>query len=600
MYQVFHDKEGINMNKKRVEMLSKNYLENKFLESERIDPKINDNDKEPSWDGFIWLYETNELKKDNIIRVPIQLKGTYRENFDGQTMKYRLKKNDLVNYKNDNGVLFLVVQIKNKNNCKVYYNDLLSTDISMIINNMKDNNSKDLLFKHYDMSNYKSIETVLINFANNRRMLSPKDKYLKNIHHFDEVIIEFESYQENLLQTLFESKIIYGKFKSLPSKLFPITRGKLDYVTNKINTKVSIDKKVYYKEINLTITKDNYCINIGNSLQFIYNNLKPNEGNVKIGLKGNFNSRYYDAIFLKSLFKHQYLNVNNNKVDVIIPSTVITDIHSEIELLEKIHELYLILGIKEDMDLSKIKDDDRDILYSLIDYFINKNKKAMSINKNGLATIKFFNLTLKFCANKKENNEIDLYNIFDTSLSSKCRYIYSDGEINESFYFSLTKKDFMEISNINYDKIYLDICKYNKISKILLRTLNIYMLELIHAYDESNNNEIYSFCKRIGEYIMENYEKKDDILYVYAKLNHYQLIKRKRKLCDTEIEDLMEFKITYVNKQDTEDILCAISILTGSQKEANYYFSKLSDERRNDFISYPIYKLYQRDCENLV
>ena len=71
---------------------------------------INDNDKEPSWDGFIYLYNSNDLKAENIkYRVPVQVKGKNAPNLlKKQWISYETELKHLRNYYSDGGVFYIV------------------------------------------------------------------------------------------------------------------------------------------------------------------------------------------------------------------------------------------------------------------------------------------------------------------------------------------------------------------------------------------------------------------------------------------------------------------------------------------------------------
>ena len=60
---------------------------------------INDNDKEPSWDGFVYTYKNQSLKVEDIeYRVPVQVKGKNDERLlKKQTIQYPVEYKHLRN-----------------------------------------------------------------------------------------------------------------------------------------------------------------------------------------------------------------------------------------------------------------------------------------------------------------------------------------------------------------------------------------------------------------------------------------------------------------------------------------------------------------------
>lgn len=56
--------------------------------SKSISPYIVENDKEPFWDGGVYLYKENKDKKESFLgRVPVQLKGKLVKSFANKKFK---------------------------------------------------------------------------------------------------------------------------------------------------------------------------------------------------------------------------------------------------------------------------------------------------------------------------------------------------------------------------------------------------------------------------------------------------------------------------------------------------------------------------------
>ena len=53
------------MDNKAIETLSVNAVKNSIVTSDFLDQFINDNDKEPFWDGAIYIYDNKSKKKVN-------------------------------------------------------------------------------------------------------------------------------------------------------------------------------------------------------------------------------------------------------------------------------------------------------------------------------------------------------------------------------------------------------------------------------------------------------------------------------------------------------------------------------------------------------
>ena len=73
----------------------------------------------------------------------------------------------------------------------------------------------------------------------------------------------------------------------------------------------------------------------------------------------------------------------------------------------------------------------------------------------------------------------------------------------------------------------------------------------------------------------------------YWKINKFQMLKRKGKLTD---EDLNEI---YSMEENTKDdmVICAVNILLDNKYKAKRKISELSQEKRKMFMDFPIYNL---------
>lgn len=88
----------------------KNYIQG----SEIISQHISENDKEPFWDGALYLYAKPNKAKDSFMgRVPVQLKGQEIDKFKRKKYRYNISIEDLKAYLND-PTIYIVCQEKNK------------------------------------------------------------------------------------------------------------------------------------------------------------------------------------------------------------------------------------------------------------------------------------------------------------------------------------------------------------------------------------------------------------------------------------------------------------------------------------------------------
>jgi hypothetical protein len=134
-----------------------------------LSPFINDGEKEPSWDGNIYIYSNKDKKKDGIKKVPVQVKGKYNNDFSKETIKFPVAVIDLENYLNDGGVIFFVVLIGNNGlDTKIYYSCLLPVKLRSILDNNIKKKKRSIELKPFPDDNLKKV-SVLLNFYDHRQ-----------------------------------------------------------------------------------------------------------------------------------------------------------------------------------------------------------------------------------------------------------------------------------------------------------------------------------------------------------------------------------------------------------------------------------------------
>ena len=111
------------------------------------------------------------------------------------------------------------------------------------------------------------------------------------------------------------------------------------------------------------------------------------------------------------------------------------------------------------------------------------------------------------------------------------------------------------------------------------------MLEVIKAYDESNNIKFLELADYINERILEHRDNAVDII------NKMQIVKRKRALNYKEKDLIYDLK----DAEDDLIIQCGIAILLDNKSDYERFFSKLSENEKNAFKEFPIYNLLDKE-----
>ena len=149
------------------EKLATSAVETAIEKTDRLSSFINSGDKEPCWDGNIYIHEGKNHTKKNIKKVATQVKGKLvSRNQVADSIKYRISSDDLTAYMMNGGTMFFVVYIdKNtKDALQIYYAALLPMKIKGILSEAKDSYRVD--FQKFPDDNLLKTE-IFVNFYDN-------------------------------------------------------------------------------------------------------------------------------------------------------------------------------------------------------------------------------------------------------------------------------------------------------------------------------------------------------------------------------------------------------------------------------------------------
>ena len=140
-----------------------------------------------------------------------------------------------------------------------------------------------------------------------------------------------------------------------------------------------------------------------------------------------------------------------------------------------------------------------------------------------------------------------------------------------------------------YSNVDIDIIKetFNSLDskEETIERYNLWMLEVIKAYDESNNIKFLELADYINERILEHRDNAVDVI------NKMQIVKRKRALNYKEKDLIYDLK----DAEDDLIIQCGIAILLDNKSDYERFFSKLSENEKNAFKEFPIYNLLDKE-----
>lgn len=576
------------MNSVKIEKRSISELKSWIAEHDLLDEYINDNDKGPSWDGYIMVYTDEDLKAEHIkYKIPVQVKGKCKNELINRKMiTYPVEYRHLQNYYSDGGVVYFVIAISEDAKRKtIFSNALTPVKLKELLKNdeKKPNRTKNIPLQR--LNNVRELYVLLLQYGHDskrqgtgqcdlmRRTIDLSE--LRDIDKLEATVISATS-EKDALKKIFSGEVgLFGHLEKadiwLPVEYSQQIRLKMRAV-NCYDEAVKIDGTEFYERFRIEkddesikiIFSDNLCIKL---MDIGYT--------VILALKGTVESLRQDVFFMKALLSGQKLELGETVEIEICSDAVGNDFLVGIKITDAFTcacERYDVRPSKEmknytEQDWKKMqelidlyhgyiipKDGDiawhmwwwEDKLYPFIVYIENNKARAINIFKDD-----------KFVAGVKseeKNYRVPIFASLNRNIWNKLYDVREQTLIRE-----------IEQSDINMETAPLFISIF---------------IELMWAYDDTKNEKYYNVALLIIEKLIEL-----DNDNSAAIINRMQLIYRKRTLSEEEME-----KLESIEEQD-HLTKCAVNILLDNKRITKKYLEKLSEEEINKFKQNPIYNL---------
>lgn len=585
------------------EIIATSTLKQSIAQTKTLIPFVNEGDKEPTWDGFIYIIADENIGYRR--RVPVQVKGKESIDLTKKEITYSIEVSKLKDFLYDGGVIYFVVYISNEGLAtKIYYVSLLPLKIQTLLSELKkDQKKKSIELKSFPMKN----DDKLIIFTNfyehsikqtsfvNTKLLSLDE--LEKQGSLESITVSVNAskiYTDPIEAFLNEDVYLYANLKGSNT---PHPIEMLDFIefARQNLIKVYSNGEKYYDNITLIRSKGRSIFKIGDSIT-ISCSTNSQKYDVKYTPTLSLRNRAVDLRFMISIlevnsFELEGYGIFNIPFDA---NSLDFDINNQKQFLsyyEKIIQALNILNVKEDLILENLTYHDKKNIYYLVKAFVDKKPvEGLKPNLLPFLRLKIGNLKLMLSFIKSNDNETTYY-IYDF-FKTEFKLFYLDEKGKEritSQYSVLEKNDFLEISNMDLDKI---LPSYKKIegNEVIFERANFTMLNLLLAYDECENKQILSICKSVDQWIIDE-DKINTIPYNIKLLNHLQIIRRERELDLDENGQLCN--IIEQNSDNREDIITGSYLLLDNQVAAEIHFNKLEKSLQEEFKKYPIFKFWK-------
>lgn len=562
--------------------------------SEYLDGKdIHMNDKTVSWDGNIIYFKNKKpTVTGNEFLIPVQVKGKeYKTLPDKNRISFSVETVDLKNYLKNEGIIFFVIAIeKCSYRTKMFAKILLPIDLVGIMNNKEEQGSITIHLNYIET--VKELEEICSFFNENR----PKQSYI-NIQNFNPKSEDMSEFTVSILPSKYRNPVIAivknrMKYLYLKKGNLEIPLVATDFITStEGKIKIKIDEEVNQEyTVKRIFSAASTTLLIGEVVEVNY---LENEGQIKISCRDcsniNFQNAYEIAKMIVAFFIGQKIIIENLQLD----ESNVNQIKSSFskEFVEYYKQVIKVGNMLDDLKISKSLFTTKEILDAEnVLHFLK-----MALLDNQIVTLPVHNANCGI-VNQIVGKKIL---ILEYEIVQENRYIVRDymrdgkrislfGETIDyeqillNNYFALLNND---VGVVIFDEQSL----LDAMSKIMVAEvpylINLF-LKFLEAYDKGKKRRMLMIAEKLFDILEEKATSDDELLII----NKFQIIARKRKLKENEIEEILPIKYS-------ANCLarCCACILLGQKMEFEMHLKKLSEQEKVELHSWPIMSLLPSD-----
>lgn len=593
-----------------LEKLATSAIEKEIAKTDLLSSFINSGDREPCWDGHIYIHEDKKKTKKNIKKVAAQVKGKAVRTRDAKrTISYPISCDDLRAYMMNGGTVFFVVYLNKDTGdvLQIYYVSLLPVMVKKLLDEKKSRRTVSVEFHKFPADNARKTELFLNFYEESKKQVSFAGKDLPNV---DDLIkkglLENISFSYTGLgacpDTRLLPKIIDGKSLTLYANIkggtAPIPIEYFDEITNITTSKdtnipISVKGHIYYDKVKTIATADTIEQQIGSSVKIIAPNVDKVDSSIKIHLNINLTGTLTEQIealeFIIALVDNEAFNFGDAEFPAKFPQSELDrmEAYNFPEMLSNrkhIKEVLDSMNVKKDLELSKCTSDDIDNLMRIVNSIGDHRIIRGEIDeKNPGQKIKIANLTVAVVY-IKANGGYRIYDFFGNRFDVKWAPEGME-PVEVSQFMMMRPDDYLTLDNLDLEKV-VENFKIIPPSTTHFELSNNCMLSMLNAYDKAPNPELLNAARQMNVWLGQH---TDFLSSEIVTLNRLQIELRERPLEFSEKQEL--YTIATTAKDEFQRL--GAFLLLDEQEEARKIFDTLDEDRLNLFKGFPIYKFYK-------
>ena len=575
-----------------------------IVDSEVISQFIDENDKEPCWDGHIYLYSEPQKDKKHLIgRIPVQIKGTEVRRFISKKYHFKIEVDDLKAYLHEPTVYIVCQEKENSKERKLFYRRLLPETIKNILKGKEKQNSVSVLMHSVPESLIEFENLMKVFHGDSKKQLSFADKKSltmddarkRGINEFSFLMpTKIMSPIELMKYASTHTSFIYAKIDKDLDIEVPIADGPFSFKFRQdIKKEIAVNGKIFYDSYTNEIIDGKMIISINDFL--ILTLPLENKKEIKLEIKNHLNSlksSIKEHDFLLAIHDAGELTINGFTIKLKInEKNNIEQIRQKVFQWKRLQKVLEILHVNKDLDLSSITEEQGQFIDILIDTFLNKNSISIEKKENTILLQEISNVKLLMYIYTNSEGKGVLGDFFDHRIDIRYQ-VNTSKTIKASPFSYLQNEDlWVKCDNIPYE---MQISSYKNLGgdyEHIYELANLDLLSMIKAYDVVEKDDTHKRAQlleainNLDNWLLST--DKSDERHLIHTINHYQIIKRHRCYTEDEIDSI---KSLYTNDEISMQIKVCLSLLLDDMQSFHTWYKNCTDSEKTQLKSWPIWR----------
>jgi len=584
---------------KAIEDKAVNEVNRYFEDSKIVATYIANNDKEPFFDGHLYLYANGVRDNEHYTgRVAAQVKGKDLGEFKDGVFSYPVEMTDLKAYLHEGIAYFVVQEVKRKK--RLYYKLLTPVELRTIIKEKGHQGSYSVRMKRAIDRDVKKLEMELVQFDSDCKKqisfadtapIDFSDLQKKGIHSFSMDVAVRDKNESFLVAVTKEPLFLYANYDNDVKVPLGFGRASISLL-KEVEESVKVGKTVFYNSFKSKMEGGMLTVSVGECFKITLDPTgKKKQATMNMGRRAKMlKDVITEAEFILALQKHKEITVGSLTLPIPFPDKheMTEGLEENLKAWHKLDNVLTLLSCNKDIDMSLIKKKDEVTIDIIIDMVGDGHHRSLKDVTLGINNIRIANLNLWFLIYKDEDGKYVIKNFFDKSIGYQAFYEYPDGKQEESLYSWFEREKLLSCDNFPYNDVIPSYDALKGKNTHIYERANILLLEIIAAYDKSQDEVkkqvMYDAVMKIGQWFEENDVEDNRIIH---QLNRYQMLKRSPGLSD---DDKRKLRILKLEFGIDDQISYAIALLLDDKETYEYYWSKMDEQMQETYRErMPIY-----------